>query len=206
METLTEQKSVWYEKRSIVILWLIFFFPVGLYGMWKSSQFSDMVKWIVTCSFGVLFVFSSAGDKNIERIEPSKQTSSQSLEVAPTAPSQLYPQAAEQTQISWMEIDEIYNIMSERTDLQKSEAWKRFIGKKVVWSGIVTDISDGFTGLTMQVKMNSNTITSDVLVHLKNSERDKALKLQQNGHVKYSGRLVDWGSFLPITIDNGEIL
>ena len=196
----------WYENKSTVILWLIFFFPVGLYGIWKSSQFADKTKWIVTGCFVVLMIISVANDKKKERGEVSKQSSSQrSQSVAVTSP-QSSPQVAEQSPISWSEIDRIYNIRNEATDLQKREAWKRFEGKKVEWSGTVSEISDGFTGLTLQVKMNNNTLTSDVLIRLKKSQRDKALQLRQGGYVEFTGRLDDWGSIMAITIDDGEIL
>lgn len=112
----------------------------------------------------------------------------------------------EQNPISWGEVDRIYNIRSESTDLQKREAWKQLKGKKVVWSGTISEISDGFTGLTLQVKMNSNTLTSDVLIWLKKSQHDKALQLQQGSYVEFTGRLDDWGSLMPITIRDGEIL
>ena len=54
--------------------------------------------------------------------------------------------------------------------------------------------------------MNSNTLVSDVLIRLKKSARDKALQLRQGGYVEFSGNLDDWGSIMPITIDDGEIL
>ncbi|HOW75275.1 MAG TPA: hypothetical protein P5102_11305 [Candidatus Competibacteraceae bacterium] len=76
---MTEKESrklhYWYENRSAVILWLIFFFPVGLYGIWKSSQFSDKTKWIVTGCFAVLLIISGTSDKK-QRGEVSTQSSS----------------------------------------------------------------------------------------------------------------------------------
>lgn len=206
---MSEQESrklyYWYENKSAVILWLIFFFPVGLYGIWKSSQFLNTTKWIVTGCFMVLMIISGASDKK-NRGELLKQSSSQSSQSASTISSQPNPVMEEQNPISWNEIDEIYNIENGSTDLQKQEAWKRFKGKNVVWSGTVSEISDGFTGLTLQVKMNSDTLTSDVLIRLKKSQHDKALQLRQDSHVQFSGRLDDWGTIMPITINDGEIL
>jgi len=40
----------WYEKNSWIMIWLLVFFPVGIYGMWKSSR-SLMWKIIVTVLF-----------------------------------------------------------------------------------------------------------------------------------------------------------
>lgn len=203
---MTEQKPGWYENKAAVILWLVLFFPVGLYGIWKSSQFSDKTKWIVTGCFGVLIVIAGLSDDKKHRGELSNEIRSQSVQSVATTSSPSKPRSVEQNPISWNEIDQIYNISNGATDLQKKEAWKRFKGKKVTWSGRVSEISDGFTGLTLQVKMNSNTLTSDVLIRLKKSAQDKALQLRQDEYVEFSGNLDDWGSIMPITIDDGEIL
>lgn len=203
---MTEQKPGWYENKAAVILWLVLFFPVGLYGIWKSSQFSDKTKWIVTGCLGVLIVIAGLSDDKKHRGELSNEIRSQSVQSVATTSSPSKPRSVEQNPISWNEIDQIYNISNGATDLQKKEAWKRFKGKKVTWSGRVSEISDGFTGLTLQVKMNSNTLTSDVLIRLKKSAQDKALQLRQDEYVEFSGNLDDWGSIMPITIDDGEIL
>lgn len=203
---MSEQKPGWYENKAAVILWLIFFFPAGLYGIWKSSQFSDKVKWIVTGFFAFLIVIVGISDNKKNLGEASKQSRSQPSRIVEKSIPPSSPPAVEQDLITWNEIDKIYNIRSQTTDLQKEEAWKRFKGKKVTWSGQVSEITDGFTGLTLQVKMNSNTLTSDVLIYLKKSARDKALQLRQGGYVKFTGHLDDWGSIMPITIDDGEIL
>lgn len=52
MENQTAQK--WYQKPVIVILFLIFFFPVGLYLMWKYDLWSKTTKVVVSAFFGLL--------------------------------------------------------------------------------------------------------------------------------------------------------
>lgn len=203
---MSEQKPGWYENKAAVILWLIFFFPAGLYGIWKSSQFSDKAKWIVTGFFAFLIVIVGIRDNKKSLGEASNRISSQPSRIVEKSIPPSSPPAVEQDPITWSEVDKIYNIRSQTTDLQKEEAWKRFKGKKVTWSGQVSEITDGFTGLTLQVKMNSNTLISDVKIHLKKSARDKALQLRQGDYVKFTGHLDDWGSIMPITIDDGEIL
>ncbi|MDH5680857.1 MAG: hypothetical protein OEZ36_04665 [Spirochaetota bacterium] len=41
-------KKAWYEKKEIVTMFLVFFFPVGLYGLWRNSYFKQNTKLIVT--------------------------------------------------------------------------------------------------------------------------------------------------------------
>ena len=145
-------------------------------------------------------------------VGPSKQ---------PTSPTSTGPDAASPTTaiatltpeptvapapISWREVDSIYNLRSNNTDLQKDEEWKRFKGKRVIWSGIVSEISEGWAGLTLQVKMNRSTLTSDLLIDLKPDQKAKAARLHQGERVRFSGMLDSWGSLMPITLTDGEII
>lgn len=41
-----------------IVLWLIFFFPVGLYFMWKYANWSKRVKTCISAFFGIMFLFS----------------------------------------------------------------------------------------------------------------------------------------------------
>ena len=54
------QPKPWYKKDFAIILLLIFFWPVGLYLMWKYSKWSTPVKWTLTaiCSFMFLTAIS----------------------------------------------------------------------------------------------------------------------------------------------------
>ena len=49
-----ESKSNWYDSKTLVIAWVLVFFPVGLYGVWKSDDFIRNVKFgvSVACVIG----------------------------------------------------------------------------------------------------------------------------------------------------------
>lgn len=115
-------------------------------------------------------------------------------------------QAEPVSDIQWEEIDRIYNLQSNFTELQKKEHWKNYKGKKVRWSGKVTSVGETFGTLQLQVKLNPNTLTSDVLVSLKDSARSEAIKLQEGDSVTFEGVLDDWGSLMPVTLDHGIII
>ena len=51
MENQTELK--WYQKPISVIILLIFFFPVGLYLMWKYEVWSKTARWIISAVFAL---------------------------------------------------------------------------------------------------------------------------------------------------------
>jgi hypothetical protein len=40
-------------NRVVVIVLLIFFFPLGLYCMWKGQHFSKTVRWVITALLGL---------------------------------------------------------------------------------------------------------------------------------------------------------
>ncbi len=108
--------------------------------------------------------------------------------------------------ITWKEINNIYNIKSDSTDLQKAEAWKTYKGKRVLWEGEVAEIKEGFTsGYNLQIKMNPDTLTSDLLIGLDDSQKQKVIPLKKGNKIKFKGTLSSWGSILPITLDDGEI-
>jgi len=107
--------------------------------------------------------------------------------------------------VSWSEVDSIYSIKSKYTDLQKDDFWKRYKGKKVKWKGVVSSVSED-SGLILQVKMNPETFTSDLLIRLKDLEKPKALTLRKGDQVSFVGVLDKWGSHMPIMMKEGEIL
>lgn len=109
--------------------------------------------------------------------------------------------------IDWRLINAIYNLKYKKTDLQKDERWKEFKGRKVKWTGEVTSVGDSvFGGLQLQVKMNADTWTSDLLIELKASQRSRATRLNKGDLVTFTGILDSWGSILPITLKDGEIV
>lgn len=67
--------SKWYQKDPFIILLLVVFFPVGLYLMWKYSDWNPKAKWVVT---GVLLFFPSiigVTDEGSEAIDNSSNSS-----------------------------------------------------------------------------------------------------------------------------------
>ena len=53
-------KIKWYDNRSLVIILLFVFFPIGIYALWKNYRFSTITKSIITgvvvFSFGFFFI------------------------------------------------------------------------------------------------------------------------------------------------------
>jgi len=108
--------------------------------------------------------------------------------------------------LAFESIDAVYKLESNYTDLQKEEEWKKYEGKKVKWSGEVSAIGEMLGTTTLQVKMKPNTFTSDLLIRLKDSEKDKALSFKEGDKVTFIGVLSEWGTLIPITLNEGEIV
>jgi tRNA_anti-like len=117
------------------------------------------------------------------------------------------PMKDEISKITWKEYDGIFNIRSTTTDMQKEAAWKNYEGKRVQWSGTVTEVGNGsVNGLSVSVKINKETLVSDLIVYLKESETDKASKLSKGSPVTFIGTLSSYGgAVLPTYLTDGEL-
>jgi len=68
------------------ILWLIFFFPVGLYFLWKKTNWSKGVKWTITGIFA--FMVLTSGIRNVANPKTTEISQSQTVNSSPTNPPQ----------------------------------------------------------------------------------------------------------------------
>ncbi len=91
-------------------------------------------------------------------------------------------------------------------DLKRENNFKVFKGQIVEWEGEVSSIGESWGSLTLQVKHCPNTLISDIIVTLKDSEKQKAIDLKEGQMVKYTAKLKRWGSWTGISADDGVIL
>lgn len=114
--------------------------------------------------------------------------------------------ASDYSNVTWNEIHQLYGIKSNHSDLQKDEEWKRFKGKRILWNGEVVEVSKSIFGaLLLNVRMEHDTFTSDLIITLNDSSKEKALKLNKGDYVQFSGKLDRWGTLIPISITEGMI-
>lgn len=64
----------WYQKTGWIIAWLILFFPVGLFLMWKYSDWKKAIKVIVTALFAC-FTIAAITSPTLENVSLSADTS-----------------------------------------------------------------------------------------------------------------------------------
>ena len=65
------QNLKWYQKKNGIIIVLILFFPVGLYLMWKHSDWNNKTKVIITSLFLIAGIFSITDESSDSKINES---------------------------------------------------------------------------------------------------------------------------------------
>lgn len=55
--------TAWYDNNLTVTLLLIFFFPLGIYALWKNKNISKNWKVIITCFFVFMIIGVSTSDR-----------------------------------------------------------------------------------------------------------------------------------------------
>ena len=73
-------KENWYESTGIIIMFLIIFFPVGLFLMWKYGKWSKVPKIIVSVFWGLIIV-ANMGNNNNATTSSTKPTTEVKEEV-----------------------------------------------------------------------------------------------------------------------------
>ena len=103
-----ETKQKWYQKSWATILFLILFFPAGLFLMWKYTNWSHKVKWIITGIFAFLIIINGAtgGSSQNQTSTPEPPTATETkAETKPTEePSKKPSQHELQAEIKFSEI------------------------------------------------------------------------------------------------------
>jgi hypothetical protein len=109
--------------------------------------------------------------------------------------------------IKWSDYDNVYNIKSESTDMQKEALWKRFEGQTVTWQGTVSEFSEGMLGgYLISIEMNPDTPTGDIILTLKENQKEKVASLTKGEKISFVGKLkTHGGATLPLLMDEGEI-
>ncbi len=69
------------------ILWLVFFFPVGLYFLWAKTNWNKKVKYGITSVFLLLIIISAIGGSTPSSDTATKKVVAQQTTSAPTATS-----------------------------------------------------------------------------------------------------------------------
>ena len=96
---------------------------------------------------------------------------------------------------------------SDATNLQKQALFDdKFKGKYVKWSGTVSSVSETWGSYTLQVKHCHDTWVSDIVVTMRDDQKNALLQLREGDKVTYIAKLTRCGDLLGISAEDGEIV
>jgi hypothetical protein len=118
--------------------------------------------------------------------------------IADNAPDTPIPVCSE----TFVGFDMKFGAHSNLTDLQKDHQIEEEKGHRVRWEGIVSYVSDDSVG----VKHKATTLTYDVLLEVPRKYREDLPLLNQGDKVTYEGTIKDYGTILPVSLNDGRII
>ena len=77
-----QNTNSWYNKTVVVVLLLIFIFPVGLYALWKNEKAPKALKIVVSVLFAIVLIFSVNTDVVPQKFDLQKEKQSQLVSIA----------------------------------------------------------------------------------------------------------------------------
>lgn len=96
---------------------------------------------------------------------------------------------------------------TDATNLQKQDQFdKQFKDKYVQWTGTIQSISESFGSYTLQVKHCPNSFLSDIVVTLKDDQKDTLLTYKEGDKITYKAKLTRLGDILGLSASDGEII
>jgi hypothetical protein len=79
---LNQTTNNWYDKKWLVYLLCVLFFPVGLFALWKNNSISKGMKIGISALIGIIVIASINGDKNSTSASDSKTETQTSEELS----------------------------------------------------------------------------------------------------------------------------
>ncbi|MBP1971493.1 outer membrane biosynthesis protein TonB [Virgibacillus natechei] len=107
-------------KAWIIVLFLILFFPVGLYLMWRYSEWGKKPKWVITAFFILLLIINRGSDEETEK-DLAYQTDEVRAENAAEKERLEQEEAEEQVEEEQLEQEEAEK-QAEKERLEQEEA------------------------------------------------------------------------------------
>ncbi len=186
------RKYPWYYSNWFIILGLLFCLPIGIPLMWAAKRWALWVRILVTIVGVIAFFSVLASDSD----KPSP-----SVADIPSVPKKTILDE------SFADLDALFGVDSDLTELQKDELWKTYKGKYVRWTGEVSYIDESMGGISVGFRHKPGTLTYDVLARFPMSEKGQLLRLKEGEIVKYTGRLdTRGGAILPYNLNDPKLL
>lgn len=197
-------KKSWYENKIIVILFLIFIFPLGLYGLWKSKNFGKTGKIVWTCIVGFFVLVAISGNEK-DKLTSDTISNSKTHAINETAEKQ-----KPNKEISNISFKSIRNKIEGMTEAQFNAYSKSITGKRIKWTGWVEDVNEKmFGGYELWIDMDSPSEMVSIQDITFNIPEKLAMKLTKNKRVIFEGDIesvIDLLGSCQISLENTKVI
>lgn len=181
-----QSKSKWSHSQTGIIVWLIIFFPVGLYLMWRYAGWSTKAKGIVTGGFVLVWIIVSAGGNSTST--PEVANTNTAIATEPTQNTQTTPEQGIAAYVFDLDalygknIDEIRSVLGEPTDgAQKDPTAAQMAFEHMEWSN--TFEKDGYELLVTYDATDKHVIDFFIATNDPSGQTKDVDSLKQVGNI-----------------------
>ncbi len=203
-------RQPWYEQQGIVVLFLIFFFPLGLFLMWRYAKWHIAVKIVISSLFALALIgrvlspplqkdATGNGDPIVPTVAQTSSMDASSATQSSLAPSKAVPVSPTYD----------YEVTADKLiadyDANEIGADEKYKGKYVKVTGVVGSIGkDMFDNAYITIGESDKTFFRAQAYFKDNAEISKAGKLSEGDKVTLIGRVT--GSTLGVTMKDCVIV
>lgn len=171
----------WYDKKWVIILALLIFFPIGLIMMWRAPSFGKKTKVIVTVLFALIII--GGGNQNRDPNAPKVTYTDAKTEKPAPAPRQ------------YVAIDA--NTMMNDLERNAAAAQMKYKGQLICVTGRVGVIDSN--GEYILIQSDNEFAITGIMCYI--NRKDKAqmnalLKMQKGQYVRAYGEINDVGEVM----------
>ena len=192
---LTTDEEKWYEKTAVIILFLILFFPVGLFLMWKYANWNKTIKISITVLIAIVLIVNIFGGKSnsddSQQINSSKTVSNYQQDTTNTTKESANNVAENKTANT--NVETVTN--TENSNVENSNTELKFIAP------VAGEISKDFADDTLAYSNTLEEWTTHLGIDIK-AERTSVVVASEAGKVESIKNDPRYG--LTITIDHGN--
>lgn len=149
--------------------------------------------WFITGFFGliILIAIGSAGNKSGSQTDIGGINAEKNKEYV---------------EISCKDFAEKFGLSNDLTNLQKDTIFdQEYKNKYVKWNGEITFVQEIWGTLSVQVKCNPKSFTSDTIISFDQSQKNKLVNYKEGDTIKFEARLDSWGQLMPSSLKEGVV-
>lgn len=105
----------------------------------------------------------------------------------------------------WSEMEELYGANSKLTDLQKSELWRRYEGRRIEWTGEFCRVADD-ESLCIRMSQGTQSFDVNLKLVLTTAAQKRVKQLTSGEMIVFRGTFLSLDTWTPIRLGYGDIV